>query len=101
MHRPPVDRVGYRPVHRSSRPSTWAASSITRRDKASERPASPDVDDAFTSDPLVSTKEVLLSILILAIRSQGGKPSIILFTFLTRFAAVWNLVAITRTFLSR
>ena len=100
MQRPPVDSVGYKPVHSSSKPSTWAASSITRRESASERPASPDVDDALTSDPLVRTKEVLLSILMLAIHIHGGRFSIIALTFFTKFAAVWNLVAITRTFLS-
>ena len=34
---------------------------MTKRDNASERPASPLVDDAFIWDPFESSKEVLLS----------------------------------------
>ena len=47
MQRPPVEIVGYNPVHRSLKPSIKAASSITRRDRASDRPASPEVDEAL------------------------------------------------------
>ena len=101
MHRPPVDSVGYSPVHSSSTPSTCAASSITNNDRDSERPASEDVDEAFISDPFDNTNEARLSIVIFAICIHGGRFLIICFTFFTRLPAVWNLVAITRIFLLR
>ena len=101
MQRPPVEIVGYKPAHNSSRLSTCAASSITKRDKASERPASPEVDVALICDPFESSNEALLSIEISAKTSHSGRFFMIALTFLTRFAAVANLVAITRMFLSR
>ena len=101
IHRPPVESVGYKPVHNSSRLSIWAASSRTKRDKASERPASPDVEAALIDDPLESSKDVRLSTLIVAIWSHEGTWRIIPLTFFTRFPAVANFVAITRIALSR
>ena len=41
-----------------------AASSITRSDRASERPASEEVEDALISDQLLRTKDERLSIAI-------------------------------------
>ena len=101
MQRPPVDSVGYRPVHSSSRPSMWAASSSTNNDRASERPASPEVEVAFIEDPFDSSKEVRLSTLMVAILSQSGRFLMMFLTFLTKFPAVANFVAITKMALSR
>ena len=101
IQRPPVDNVGYKPVHNSSKPSMCAASSSTKSDNASERPASPDVEAALIEDPLDNSNEVRLSTLIVAIFSQSGTFRIMFLTFLTKFPAVANLVAITRMALSR
>ena len=101
MQRPPVESVGYKPVHSSSKPSTCAASSTTKRERASERPASELVEEAFICEPFVSSKEVLLSIAMLDILIQSGRFLWIALTFLTKFAAVPNFVAMTSTFLSR
>ena len=78
-----------------------AASSRTKRDSASERPASPDVDAAFIVDPFDNSKEVRLSTEMDAIRIHSGRFFMILLTFLTKFPAVANFVAITRIDLSR
>ena len=93
--------MGYKPVHSSSRPSTCAASSTTNKERASERPASALVDEALICEPFDNSNEVLLSTEILAIVNHSGRCLIIAFTFLTKFEAVLNLVAITKTFLSR
>ena len=101
MQRPPVDNVGYNPVHNSSKFSMCAASSKTNNDKASDRPASPDVEAALIEEPFDSSKEVRLSTLIVAIFSQSGSCRMMPLTFFTRFPAVANFVAITRMALSR
>ncbi|HCT54315.1 MAG TPA: hypothetical protein DF712_17845, partial [Balneola sp.] len=62
---------------------------------ASERPASELVEDALICEPFVNSKLVLLSIDMLAIFIHSGKCLWIALTFLTKFAAVPNLVAIT------
>ena len=100
IQRPPSDSVGMIPVQISSMFSTWAASSTTSKDTASERPASADVGIAFTTEPLDNSNEFLLSTLTFEIFNQSGIFARICFTFLTMLLAVLYLVAITRTFLS-
>ena len=101
MQRPPVERVGYRPVHSSSRPSMCAASSRTKRDSASERPASPEVEAALIDEPFDNSKEVRLSTEISAILIQDGRFRMMFLTFFTKFPATANFVAMTRMDLSR
>ena len=101
IQRPPVDNVGYKPVHSSPRFSMWAASSSTSKERASDRPASPDVDAALMEEPLDSSKELRLSTSIVAILSQSGRLRMMLLTFFTKFPAVANFVAMTRIALSR
>ena len=95
IHLPPVDSVGNILFHNSSMPSTNAASSITSKESASERPALSLVEEALIHDPLLSSKLFLLSTEISAMRNQSGANFIIFLTFLTRLAATSNLVAIT------
>ena len=77
-----------------------AASSTTSNDSASERPASSEVGTALIIDPFDNSNDVLLSISIWASFNHSGRFFIMLFTFLTRFAAVLNLVASTTMFFS-
>ena len=60
-----------------------------------------EVEVALIEDPLDNSKDVLLSTEIVAIRIHSGKFFMMLLTFLTKFPAVANLVAITRIDLSR
>ena len=64
-------------------------------------PNAPEVVPALIWDPLDNSNEVLLSVTIFEILIHSGKCFMIDFTFLTKLAAVPNLVAITRMFLSR
>jgi len=96
---PPVDNVGYRPVQMSSKSLMNAASSTMSRDSASERPASGEVGIAVICEPLSNLIACLVGSNL--VRSNHlGSPSNMIFTFLMKFIAVDNLVAMTRIFLS-
>ena len=76
-----------------------AASSIINRDSASERVASPADETALHCEPLTNLSESRLSSSVSNF-SHDGKFSYITLTLVTRFFAVFCVVAITRIFLS-
>src|SRR3990167_525479 len=94
--RPPVERVGDRPIQISSKLRMWAASSTIRSDRASDRPASSDVGMALIDEPLENSISCLLLAVIWVRRSHLGRLVMIVLTFLIRFCAVFCLVAIMR-----
>ena len=96
---PPVANVCWDEAQISSILSTNAASSIINSDKASDLPASPELDTAFTWDPLEKRNDNLLSSTQLPF-NHPGNPSCITLTLVTKFLATSCLVAITRIFLS-
>ena len=93
---PPVDSVDCADTQISSILSINAASSNTKRDSASERPASPAAEVAFIWEPFEYLKDSLLSSTVVCF-NHDGKYWFITRTFVTRFLATSCLVAITNT----
>jgi len=99
MADPPVDMVGLRPVQISSKSLIHAASSMMRRARASDLPASGDVGMAVIEDPL-SNRALCFVFSNLARSIHVGRLSSMTWTFLMKFMAVFIFVAMTRMFLS-
>ena len=94
---PPVLIVDCADAQISSMLSMKAASSIIRRERASERAASLAADTAFICEPFLKRSESLLSS-ITDVFSHDGRLSYMTLAFVTRFLAVSCFVAMIRIF---